>query len=82
MNGLAWPRNNFPATSAPTYVAVRNDPAINDSGVFGDPAKTILPIDSVLNCACSRTYEGRSMARNRVRDQHRDQAEQISFMDR
>src|SRR5215472_662521 len=46
MNGSRGRSNNFLLDGTDMNDGFRNDPAINEAGVFGDPA-TILPIDSV-----------------------------------
>jgi hypothetical protein len=46
MNGSRGRSNNFLLDGTDMNDGFRNDPAINEAGVFGDPA-TILPIDAV-----------------------------------
>src|SRR4029077_2875381 len=46
MNGSLGRWNNFLLAGTDMNDGYRNDPAINEAGVFGDPA-TILPIDAV-----------------------------------
>jgi hypothetical protein len=46
MNGSRGRANNFLLDGTDMNDGFRNDPAINEAGVFGDPA-TILPIDAV-----------------------------------
>jgi hypothetical protein len=46
MNGSRGRANNFLLDGTDMNDGYRNDPAINEAGVFGDPA-TILPIDAV-----------------------------------
>ncbi|HMK20695.1 MAG TPA: TonB-dependent receptor [Terriglobales bacterium] len=46
MNGSRGRSNNFLLDGTDMNDGYRNDPAINEAGVFGDPA-TILPIDAV-----------------------------------
>ena len=46
MNGSRGRANNFLLDGTDMNDGYRNDPAINEPGVFGDPA-TILPIDAV-----------------------------------
>src|SRR3954466_13072120 len=46
MNGARGRSNNFLLDGTDMNDGYRNDPAINEAGVFGDPA-TILPIDAV-----------------------------------
>ena len=46
MNGSRGRSNNFLLDGTDMNDGYRNDPAINEAGVFGDPA-TILPLDAV-----------------------------------
>ena len=46
MNGARGRSNNFLLDGTDMNDGYRNDPAINEAGVFGTPA-TILPIDAV-----------------------------------
>ncbi len=46
MNGSRGRANNFLLDGTDMNDGYRNDPAINEAGVFGDPA-TILPIDAI-----------------------------------
>lgn len=46
MNGSRGRANNFLLDGTDMNDGYRNDPAINEAGVFGDPA-TILPVDAV-----------------------------------
>ncbi len=46
MNGSRGRSNNFLLDGTDMNDGFRNDPAINQAGVFGDPA-TILPLDAV-----------------------------------
>ena len=46
MNGSRGRSNNFLLDGTDMNDGFRNDPAINEAGVFGDPA-TILPLDAV-----------------------------------
>ncbi len=53
---LAWPSNNFLLDGTDMNDGFRNDPAINEAGVFGDPA-TILPLDAVAELRVLSNYE-------------------------
>lgn len=46
MNGARGRSNNFLLDGTDMNDGYRNDPAINEAGVFGDPA-TILPVDAI-----------------------------------
>lgn len=56
MNGSRGRSNNFLLDGTDMNDAYRNDPAINEAGVFGDPA-TILPIDAVAELRVLSNYE-------------------------
>jgi hypothetical protein len=56
MNGSRGRSNNFLLDGTDMNDGFRNDPAINEAGVFGDPA-TILPIDSVGELRVLSNYE-------------------------
>src|SRR2546426_2579552 len=56
MNGSRGRANNFLLDGTDMNVGYRNDPAINEAGVFGDPA-TILPIDAVAELRGLCNYE-------------------------
>ena len=60
MNGSRGRSNNYLLDGTDMNDGYRNDPAINEAGVFGDPA-TILPIDAVGRIA--RAFELRSGVR-------------------
>src|SRR6266478_3895803 len=56
MNGSRGRANNFLLDGTDMNDGYRNDPAINEAGVFGDPA-TILPIDAVAELKVISNYE-------------------------
>src|SRR6266571_2995984 len=56
MNGARGRSNNFLLDGTDMNDGYRNDPAINEPGVFGDPA-TILPIDAVGELRVLSNYE-------------------------
>ncbi len=56
MNGSRGRANNFLLDGTDMNDGFRNDPAINEAGVFGDPA-TILPIDAVAELRVLSNYE-------------------------
>ena len=56
MNGSRGRANNFLLDGTDMNDGYRNDPAINEAGVFGDPA-TILPIDAVEQLNVLSNYE-------------------------
>jgi len=56
MNGSRGRSNNFLLDGTDMNDGYRNDPAINEAGVFGDPA-TILPIDAVAELRVISNYE-------------------------
>jgi hypothetical protein len=56
MNGSRGRSNNFLLDGTDMNDGYRNDPAINEAGVFGDPA-TILPIDAVAELRTLSNYE-------------------------
>src|SRR6202000_751503 len=56
MNGSPGRANNFLLDGTDMNDGFRNDPAINEAGVFGDPA-TILPIDAVAELQVLSNYE-------------------------
>lgn len=56
MNGNRGRSNNFLLDGTDMNDGYRNDPAINEAGVFGDPA-TILPIDAVGELRVLSNYE-------------------------
>ena len=56
MNGSRGRSNNFLLDGTDMNDGYRNDPAINEPGVFGDPA-TILPIDAVAELHVLSNYE-------------------------
>ncbi len=56
MNGSRGRANNFLLDGTDMNDGFRNDPAINEAGVFGDPA-TILPIDAVAELNVLSNYE-------------------------
>jgi hypothetical protein len=56
MNGSRGRSNNFLLDGTDMNDGFRNDPAINEPGVFGDPA-TILPIDAVAELRVLSNYE-------------------------
>src|SRR5450755_1515372 len=56
MNGSRGRANNFLLDGTDMNDGFRNDPAINEAGVFGDPA-TILPIDAVSELQVRSNYE-------------------------
>src|ERR1700674_795696 len=56
MNGSRGRANNFLLDGTDMNDGFRNDPAINEAGVFGDPA-TILPIDAVGELHVLSNYE-------------------------
>ena len=55
MNGSRGRSNNFLLDGTDMNDGYRNDPAINEAGVFGDPA-TILPIDAVAELRVLSNY--------------------------
>jgi len=56
MNGSRGRSNNFLLDGTDMNDGYRNDPAINEAGVFGTPA-TILPIDAVAELRVLSNYE-------------------------
>ena len=56
MNGSRGRSNNFLLDGTDMNDGYRNDPAINEAGVFGTPA-TILPIDAVAEVRTLSNYE-------------------------
>jgi len=56
MNGSRGRANNFLLDGTDMNDGFRNDPAINEAGVFGDPA-TILPLDAVAELRVLSNYE-------------------------
>ncbi len=56
MNGSRGRANNFLLDGTDMNDGFRNEPAINEPGVFGDPA-TILPIDAVSELQVRSNYE-------------------------
>src|SRR5437660_2267909 len=56
MNGSRGRANNFLLDGTDMNDGFRNDPAINEAGVFGDPS-TILPIDTVAELRVLSNYE-------------------------
>jgi hypothetical protein len=56
MNGARGRSNNFLLDGTDMNDGYRNDPAINEAGVFGTPA-TILPIDAVAELNVLSNYE-------------------------
>src|SRR5579863_4243538 len=56
MNGSRGRSNNFLLDGTDMNDGFRNDPAINEAGVFGDPA-TILPLDAVAELKVLSNYE-------------------------
>lgn len=56
MNGSRGRANNFLLDGTDMNDGFRNDPAINEAGVFGDPA-TILPIDAVAELRVISNYQ-------------------------
>ncbi|MBZ5653787.1 MAG: TonB-dependent receptor [Acidobacteriia bacterium] len=56
MNGSRGRANNFLLDGTDMNDGFRNDPAINQAGVFGDPA-TILPLDAVAELRVLSNYE-------------------------
>src|SRR5579862_3322617 len=55
MNGSRGRSNNFLLDGTDMNDGYRNDPSINEAGVFGDPA-TILPIDAVAELRVLSNY--------------------------
>jgi hypothetical protein len=56
MNGSRGRSNNYLLDGTDMNDGYRNDPAINEAGVFGDPA-TILPIDAVAELHVLSNYQ-------------------------
>lgn len=56
MNGSRGRANNFLLDGTDMNDGYRNNPSINEAGVFGDPA-TILPIDAVAELRVLSNYE-------------------------
>ncbi|MGB8582082.1 MAG: TonB-dependent receptor [Candidatus Sulfotelmatobacter sp.] len=56
LNGSRGRSNNFLLDGTDMNDGFRNDPAINEAGVFGDPA-TILPLDAVAELKVISNYE-------------------------
>ncbi len=56
MNGSRGRANNFLLDGTDMNDGFRNDPAINEAGVFGDPA-TILPLDAVQELKVISNFE-------------------------
>jgi hypothetical protein len=55
MNGARGRSNNFLLDGTDMNDGYRNDPAINEAGVFGDPA-TLLPIDAIAEINVLSNY--------------------------
>src|SRR5437764_12549951 len=55
MNGARGRSNNFLLDGTDMNDGYRNDPAINEAGVFGTPA-TILPVDAIEETQISSTF--------------------------
>jgi hypothetical protein len=56
MNGQRGRANNFLLDGTDMNDGYRNDPAINEAGVMGDPA-TILPLDAIAELSVLSNYE-------------------------
>ena len=56
MNGARGRANNFLLDGTDMNDGFRNDPAINEAGVFGDPA-TILPLEAISELNVLSNYE-------------------------
>jgi hypothetical protein len=56
MNGSRGRANNFLLDGTDMNDGFRNDPAINEAGVFGDPA-TILPVEAIAELKVLSNYE-------------------------
>jgi hypothetical protein len=56
MNGARGRANNFLLDGTDMNDGYRNDPAINEAGVFGTPA-TILPVDAIAELAVLSNFE-------------------------
>lgn len=56
VNGARGRSNNFLLDGTDMNDGFRNDPAINEAGVFGDPA-TILPLDAISELHVLSNYE-------------------------
>ena len=56
MNGSRGRSNNFLLDGTDMNDGYRNDPAINEAGVFGDPA-TILPVNAIAELRVLSNYE-------------------------
>ena len=56
MNGARGRSNNFLLDGTDMNDGFRNDPAINEAGVFGDPA-TILPLEAISEVNVLSNYE-------------------------
>ena len=61
MNGSRGRSNNFLLDGTDMNDGYRNDPAINEAGVFGDPATISRSMPS-LNCAFSPTTKRNTAA--------------------
>ena len=72
MNGSRGRSNNFLLDGTDMNDGYRNDPAINEAGVFGDPA-TILPLDAVAELRVLSNYEAEYGRNSGAVDQHCDQ---------
>ena len=72
MNGSRGRSNNYLLDGTDMNDGYRNDPAINEAGVFGDPA-TILPIDAVAELHVLSNFEAEYGRNSGARRQHRDQ---------
>ncbi len=72
MNGSRGRANNFLLDGTDMNDGFRNDPAINEAGVFGDPA-TILPIDAVAELRVLVELRSRIRPQQRRGGEHRDQ---------
>jgi len=55
MNGSRGRANNFLLDGTDMNDGYRNDPAINEAGVFGDPA-TLLPLDAIAEMHVTSNY--------------------------
>ncbi len=69
MNGARGRSNNFLLDGTDMNDGYRNDPAINEAGVFGTPA-TILPIDAVAELRVLSNFRAGVRTQRRRRHQH------------
>ena len=78
VNGARGRSNNFLLDGTDMNDGYRNDPAINEAGVFGTPA-TILPIEAIAELARALQFRIRIWPQRRRRHQHRHKERHQQF---